>query len=155
MEEVEYLGHIVGLEGVKMDPKKIEEMQDWTQPKTLKSLRGFVGLTRYYRKFDRNYGHITKPLTQILKKNSFFWNDDAQQVLTALKNAMCSTPVLALPDFTKYFVIECDASGTGIGAVLMQEGRPLAFTSQQLSGRNMGQSTYEKEMMAILHVVDT
>jgi len=90
-----------------------------------------------------------------LKKNSFLWNDEAQQGFTTLKNAMCSTPVLALPDFTKYFVIECDALGMGIGAVLMQEGRPLAFTSQQLSGKNLGQSTYEKETMAILHAIDT
>ena len=101
MVEVEYLGHIVGREGVKVDPKKIQAMQEWPQPKTLKSLRGVLGLT------------------QLLKKNSFFWNEEAQQAFTTLKNAMCSTPVLALPDFTKSFVIECDASGTGIGAVLM------------------------------------
>jgi len=154
MEEVEYLGHIVGREGVKVDPKKIQVMQDWPQPRTLKSLRGFLGLTGYYRKFFHNYSRIAKPLTQLLKKNSFFWNEDAQQAFTALKNAMCSTPILALPDFTKSFLIECVASDTGIGAVLMHEGRPLAFTSQQLSGKNLGQSIYEKEMMAILHAVE-
>ena len=113
-----------------------------------------MGLTGYYHKFVCNYGCIARPLTHLVKKNSFLWNDEVQQEFIDLKHAMCSTPVLALPDFTKSFVIECDASGTSIGAVL-QEGRPLAFTSQQLSGKHLGQSTYEKEMMAILHVVDT
>lgn len=155
MEEVEHLGHIVWCEGARVDPKKIQATRDWPQPKTLKSLRGFLGFTGYYRKFVCNYGHIPRPLTHLLKKNSFLWTDEAQQVFIPLKQAICSTLVLALLDFTKSFVIECDASGTSNGVVLMLEGRPSVFTSQQLSGKHLGQSTYEKEMMAILHVVDT
>lgn len=92
-------------------------MQDWPQPKSLKSLRGFF--TSYYHKFVRNYGHIARPLTHLLKKNSFLCNDEAQQEFIDLKHPMCSTLVLALLDFTKNFVIECDASGTRIGVVLM------------------------------------
>jgi hypothetical protein len=152
--EVEYLGHLVGKDGIRVDPKKIEAMQDWPHPKTLKSLRGFLGLTGYYRKFVKNYGKIAAPLTTLLKKNSFTWTPAIAQDFQTLKMAMCTTPVLALPDFTKTFVLECDASGKGIGVVLMQEGRPLAFTSKQLSERNLGKSIYEKEMLAILHVVD-
>ena len=145
----------MGREGVWVDPKKIQAMQDWPQPKTLKSLRGFLGLIDYYHKFVCNYGLIARPLTNLLKKNSFLWTDATRQAFMALKQAMCSTPILAIPDFNKSFVIECDASGTGISVVLMQEGRPLAFTIQQLSGKHLGQSTYEKEMMPILLVVDT
>jgi hypothetical protein len=152
--EVEYLGHLVGKDDVRVDPKNIEAMQDWPHPKTLKILCGFVVLTGYYLKFVKNYGKIASPLTALLKKNSFTWTPVAAQSFQILKMAMCTTPVLALPDFTKTFVLECDASGKGIGAVLMQEGRPLAFTSKQLSEINLGKSIYEKEMLAIFHVVD-
>jgi hypothetical protein len=112
-----------------VDPKKIEAMKDWPHPKTLKILHGFLGLTGYYRKFVK----IAAPLTALLKKNSFTWTLVVAQSFQTLKMAMCTTPVLALPDFTKSFVLECDASGKGIGVVRMQEGRPLALPNNQLS----------------------
>jgi hypothetical protein len=86
--EVEYLGHLVGKDGVKVDPKKIEVMQDWPHPKTLKSLRGFLGLPGYYRKFVKNYGKIAAPLTALLKKNSFTWTPVSAQDFQTLKMAM-------------------------------------------------------------------
>jgi hypothetical protein len=112
----------VGKDGVRVDPKKIESMQDWPHPKTLKSLCGFLGLTGYYRKFVKNYRKIAAPLTTLLKKNSFTWTPVATQAFQTLKTAMCTTLVLALLDFTKTFMLECDASGKGIDVVLMQEG---------------------------------
>jgi len=129
-------------------------MQYWAHPKTLKILHGFLGLTCYYHKFVKNYGKIVAPLIALLKKNSFTWTPTTAQDFQTLKMAMCITPFLTLPDFTNTFVLECDASGKGIGIVLMQEGRPLAFTSKQLSEKNLGKSIYEKEMLSILHVVD-
>ena len=134
----------MGKDGVRVDPKKIEAMQDWPHPKTLKILRGFLGLTGYYRKFVKNYGKIATPLTALLKKNSFTWTPVVAQDFQTLKTTMWTTLVLALPDFTKTFVLECDASGKGIGNVLMQEGQPLAFTSKQLSEKNLGKPIYEK-----------
>jgi hypothetical protein len=131
--EVEYLGHLVGKHGIRVDPKKIEYIQDWTHPKTLKRLRGFLGLTGYYRKFVKNYGKIVAPHTTLLKKNSFISTPTIAHDFQTLKMAMCTTPVLALPDFTKTFFLECDASGKGIGIVLMQEGWHFSFTSKQLS----------------------
>jgi hypothetical protein len=129
-------------------------MQVWPCPKTLKRFHGFLGLTSYYRKFVQNYGNNAAPLISLLKKNSFTWTSAADHAFQALKYVMCSTPVLALPNFKKHFVLECDASSKGIGDVLMQDVRPLAFTRKQLAERNLGQSTYEKEMLAIVHVVD-
>jgi hypothetical protein len=152
--KVEYLGHLVGKDDIMVDPKKIEAMKYWPHPKTLKILRGVLGLTGYYHKFVKNYGNIVAPLTALLKNNSFIWTPGYAQAFQTLKMAMCTTPVLALPDFKNTFVLECDASGKGIGTIPMQEGRTLTFTNKQLSEPNFGKSIYEKEMLSILHVID-
>ena len=124
---MEYLGHIVSHEGVKVNLNKIKAMREWPFPKNFKKLKGSLELTSYYRKFVKNYGQITTPLTILLKKESFSWIEEATKSFEKLKEAMCMNPVLATPDFTKRFIVECDALGHGIGAILMQEGTPFYF----------------------------
>jgi hypothetical protein len=115
--EIEYLGHLISHHGVQVDPSKLEAMISWPLPRSIKALRGFLGITGYYRKFIRNYGLIAAPLTALLKKNSFVWPPATTQAFEALKVAVSSPPVLRLPDFSQPFVIECDASGIGVGVV--------------------------------------
>lgn len=147
---LEYLGHIISDKGVATDPAKILAVQQWPIPANLKDLRGFLGLTGYYRRFIHHNSLISRPLTQLLKKNTpFLWTPTAQTAFDTLKQALTSAPVLALPNFSKEFVLETDASDFGIGDVLMQDNHPIAFLSQSLSSRNAALSTYEKECLAI------
>ena len=151
--QVDYLGHWVSSEGVKADPSKVSAMVNWPTPCNIRELRGFLGLTGYYWRFVAGYGTIAWPLTQQLKKDAFGWNEDAKKAFVALKNAMATVPILALPNFDRPFVINTNASGYGVGAILMQDGRPIALFSQDLSQRARLRSVYERELMTIVLAV--
>ena len=104
-------------------------MVTWPRPTTVRGLRGFLGLTGYYHRFVKDFGAISKPLTDLLKKGGFNWGPLAEEAFKKLKGAMSKVPVLGLPDFIKPFILETDTRGASIGVVLVQEGRPLAFFS--------------------------
>lgn len=154
-QQVSYLGHVIGINGVSTEPKKIQDVVNWAIPTTVKKLRGFLELTGYYRKFVQGHGLISKPLTQLLRKGVVFkWTTEADAAFNCLKQALVTAPVLALPDFNKEFTVETDASDTGIGAVLSQVKHPIAYLSKALGPRSIGLSSYEKECMAILLAID-
>ncbi|KAA0041543.1 Transposon Tf2-6 polyprotein [Cucumis melo var. makuwa] len=135
-----------------MDEEKIKSMINCPQPKDVTGLRGFLGLTGYYRRFVKGYGEIAAPLTKLLHKNAFHWNEEATIAFELLKTSMTTTPVLALPDWSLPFVLETNASGIGLGTMLSQNGHPIAFFSQKLSLRAHTKSIYEIELMAVVLV---
>lgn len=144
-QRIAYLGHVISAEGVATDESKIASIKNWLVPATLKELRGFLGLSGYYRKFIRHYAIISQPLTALLKKGALFvWTKPAEIAFQTLKTALVSAPVLALPDYSAQFVVETDACDDCIGAVLSQKGHPLAYVSRTLGPRNRGLSVYEK-----------
>jgi hypothetical protein len=151
---IEYLGHVVSANGVGPDPAKIEAMINWPAPKNVRQLRGFLGLTGFYRKFVCNYASIAAPLTQLLKRDAFDWTEEAGQAFDALKRAMSEAPVLSLPNFEDKFILETDASRVGMGAVLIQNGHPICyFFSKQFCPRMLQASTYVRELCAITTAV--
>ncbi|XP_066341714.1 uncharacterized mitochondrial protein AtMg00860-like [Miscanthus floridulus] len=127
---VHYLGHVITGEGVAMDTAKVAAVQSWPHPRTARGLRGFLGLAGYYRWFIKDYGIIAVPLTQLLRKDAFQWSDAAETAFSTLKAALTAALVLHLPDFTATFVVDYDASGSGFGAMLYQDGAPIAFFSR-------------------------
>jgi hypothetical protein len=153
LSKVDYLGHLVSGHGVEMDSSKVQAVMAWPVPTSLKQLRGFLGLTGYYRRFIKGYASLAAPLTDLLKKDNFLWDDSTDVAFMALKQAMTQAPVLQLPDFTKPFILETDASGFGIGAVLSQGKHPIAYFSKKLSARMQKQSAYVRELYAISEAI--
>ncbi|KAG8480509.1 hypothetical protein CXB51_024639 [Gossypium anomalum] len=142
--QVEYLGHVISQGVVSMDRAKMAAVLDWFPPKSVKELRGFLGLSEYYSRFIKRYGLLAKPLTTLLKKDTAF---------DQLKTAVCQAPVLVLPNFQEPFCIETDDSGQGVGVVLQQNGRPVAYFSKALGVKYQALSIYDKKMLAILLAV--
>jgi hypothetical protein len=151
--QVEYLGHVISEKGVATDPQKVSAVKDWPLPTTITQLRSFLGLTGYYRRFVKNYGIICRPLHDLLKKNSFNSTEAQTSAFNTLKKCLITAPVMALPNFSLPFTLETDASGNGIGAILMQQGRPLAYFSKTLGVKSVTMSTYDKEALAILEAL--
>jgi hypothetical protein len=152
--QIAYLGHVISSQGVATDPAKISAISPWPTPTNVKALRSFLGLAGYYRKFVSHFGVISQPLTNLLKKHSLFvWTRYDEVAFSTLKQALIAAPVLALPDFTKPFVLETNASDAGVGDVLMQSGHPIAVLSKALGPKSRGLSTHEKEYMAIIIAV--
>ena len=149
---VEYLGHFIDKNGISTDPAKIQAVREWPVPVNLKQLRGFLGLANYYRRFVQGFRRIARR-TLLTKKDSFLWSEEATLAFSQLKDALCTTPVLALPLFDQQFVVETDACGHGIGAVLMQNGHPLAYISKHLQGKQLHLSIYEKKLLAVVFAV--
>ncbi|CAM8968500.1 unnamed protein product [Rhodiola kirilowii] len=117
---VQYLGHYISGQGMEVDPNKIEAMQRWPIPTNLKQLRGFLGLTGYYRRFVPQYAQVAAPLTKLLRKDAFIWDGEASGAFEKLKGMLAVAPTLVLPDFALTFKVQTDASGIGMGAVLSQ-----------------------------------
>ena len=150
---VAYLGHIISQEGVAADPEKLKVVQSWPPPHNLTALRGFLGLTGFYRRFVRHYASIAEPLTSLLKTNAFCWNERALEAFQALKTAMTTLPVLGIPNFDQTFEVTTDASNSAVGAVLSQQSHPIAFFSRKLCPKMRAASAYEREMFAVTAAV--
>jgi hypothetical protein len=130
LKEVPFLGHIISAEGIIVDPSKVQEVLDWKSPKSVMQIRSFLRLAGYYCRFIPNFSKIAKPMTKLLEKEAKVkWSPQCEEVFLTLKKLLTTAPVLAQPDIEKSFDVYCDASDTGIGGVLMQDGHATAYAS--------------------------
>ncbi|WVZ81302.1 hypothetical protein U9M48_028693 [Paspalum notatum var. saurae] len=154
LKEVGFLGHILSEKGVAVDPSKVKDVLNWKQPETVTEIRSFLGLAGYYRRFIKDFSKIAKPMTSLTKKNAkFVWGPKCEDGFRELKKLLTTAPVLAQPDVTKPFDVYCDASGQGLGCVLMQEGRVIAYASRQLRKHEANYPTHDLELAAVVHAL--
>ncbi|XP_073304087.1 uncharacterized protein [Primulina huaijiensis] len=151
LKSVSFLGHVISEAGVSVDPRKVEAITEWPKPKNATDIRSFLGLAGYYRKFVEGFSSIAIPLTKLTQKNSkFVWDEGCEKSFQTLKEKLASTPVLILPTEDKEFTIYSDASKEGLGCVLMQEGRVIAYASRQLKQHEQNYPTHDLELAAVV-----
>lgn len=156
--EVSFLGHIIGKDGVKMDPRKVSAIQQWPPPNNVHELKSFLGLAGYYRKFIANYSNISAPLTELTKKlTAYQWGAAEQSALEQLKEAVTSAPLLLNADPSKPYTVYTDASGYAVGAALMQDHgageQPIAYYSHKMNPAECKYPVYEQELLAVKHAL--
>ncbi|KAK1602156.1 hypothetical protein QYE76_017199 [Lolium multiflorum] len=150
-----FLGFVVSANGIEVDSSKVEAIHNWPTPTNVGQVRSFHGLAGFYRRFVKDFSTIACPLNELTKKNvPFVWGKAQQKAFDELKKRLTEAPLLALPDFSKTFEIECDASGLGIGGVLMQNGKPVAYYSEKLDGARLNYPIYDKELYALVRVLE-
>ncbi|KAL4021638.1 hypothetical protein IC575_020444 [Cucumis melo] len=151
MNRVSFLGHVVSKAGVSVDPAKIEAVTSWTRPSTISEVRSFLGLAGYYRGFVENFSRIATPLTQLTRKRApFVWSKACEDIFQILKQKLVTAPVLTVPDGSGSFVIYSDASKKGLGCVLMQQGKVVAYASRQLKSHEQNYPTHDLELAAVV-----
>jgi hypothetical protein len=154
LKSVKFLGHTISHDGISVDPSKVQEVMDWKPPKSVHQIRSFLGLAGYYRRFIPDFSRIAKPMTELLKKGvKFVWSEACERAFHTLRQHLTSAPVLVQPDNSKPFEVFCDASGTGFGCVLMQEGRVIAYASQALRPHELNYPTHDLELAAVVHAL--
>ncbi|GJX70940.1 putative reverse transcriptase domain-containing protein [Tanacetum coccineum] len=151
LSKVQFLGHMIDSEGIHVDPAKIESIKDWESPKTPTEIRQFLGLAGYYRRFIEGFSKIAKPMTKLTQKSvKFNWGEKEETAFQTLKQKLCSAPILALPEGSENFVVYCDASHKGLGAVLMQKEKVIAYASRQLKIHEKNYTTHDLELGAVV-----
>ncbi|KAL0549712.1 hypothetical protein IC582_014199 [Cucumis melo] len=151
LKQVSFLGHVVSKAGVSVDPAKIEAVTGWTRPSTVSEVRSFLGLAGYYRRFVENFSRIATPLTQLTRKGApFVWSKACEDSFQTLKQKLVTAPVLTVPDGSGSFVIYSDASKKGLGCVLMQQGKVVAYASRQLKSHEQNYPTHDLELAAVV-----
>jgi hypothetical protein len=154
LDTMKFLGHTISSDGISVDPSKVQEVMDWKPPTSVHQIRSFLGLAGYYRRFIPNFSRIAKPMTELLKKGiKFSWDQKCDDAFHTLRDHLTTAPVLAQPDISKPFDTYCDASGTGLGCVLMQDNRVIAYASRALRVHEQNYPTHDLKLAAVIHAL--